>query len=94
MSTLFELKDEILKGRRVKRGEWIGYVTIHSLNELDLSDALADDWELESKAKKKVKLYAYWNFRNDQMEMGVNLDQIKAYGYRLPNLDQEIEVDD
>lgn len=62
MATLFELKEEILKGRKVKRKDWkndeyqfLGFYEAYP------GDIFADDWELEPlpKAKKKITMYQF-----------------------------------
>lgn len=100
MATLFELKDEILKGRRVKR-EWWGRFEVVGFHTAILVDIFADDWILEPlpKEKKKVKLYAYL-LAFSESRVGAELIFVRSPEYvheqwtRLPNLDQEIEVDD
>lgn len=89
MATLFELKDEILKGRKVRR-QFGSYI----------NDVFADDWELEPlpKAKKKIKLYA-WLHPNDGTVRFYRvtsdaLEFVHFNGNRLPALDQEIEVEE
>lgn len=61
MATLFELKDEILRGRRIKRRSWLGpYEALGFYSALPC-DMFADDWELEPlpKVKKKITMYQY-----------------------------------
>lgn len=62
MATLFELKEEILKGRKVTRKDWkndeyqfLGFYEAYP------GDIFADDWELEPlpKAKKKITMYQF-----------------------------------
>lgn len=59
MATLFELKDEILKGRRIKRRSWLGpYEALGFYSALPC-DMFADDWGLEPLPKKKKKITMY-----------------------------------
>lgn len=59
MATIFELKDEILNGRRVKRMRWLGPYERLDLFFAAPCDMFADDWELEPlpKVKKKITMY-------------------------------------
>lgn len=57
MATLFELKDEILKGRRVKRRCWLGTYEELGFYSAAPCDMFADDWELEPLKKKKITMY-------------------------------------
>lgn len=103
MSTLFELKDEILKGRRARLSIMDDSKYITCLSQIHFDDAVRDDWELMPlpKVKKKVKLYAYaLGFNN--AETGQQLHMLGQYQHdranpkwkRIPNLDQEIEVEE
>lgn len=93
MATLFELKDEILKGRAVKRSGWINYYNHYELTQVQMESGLfADDWELKPLPKKKIKLYGYvstFGVVHLLRESQLGDDWLKA-----PNLDQEIEVDE
>lgn len=59
MATLFDLKDEILKGRSLKRRDWEKYYAPSDFIAGPTIDMLADDWELEPlpKTKKKITMY-------------------------------------
>ena len=68
MATLFELKEEILKGRKVKRKDWkndkyqfLGFYEAYP------EDMFADDWELEPfpKVKKKKTMYQFVFYINE-----------------------------
>ena len=62
MATLFELKEEILKGRKIIRKVWnsVKYEPLH-LYIACPEDIFADDWELEPlpKEKKKITMYQF-----------------------------------
>lgn len=60
MATLFELKDEISKGRRVRRKAWgLGSYEALGFHSAYPEDIFADDWELEPLPKKKKKVTVY-----------------------------------
>jgi hypothetical protein len=100
MSTLFELKDEILRGRRVRRILSIeaGYRDAEWFLDNSPFALFADDYLLEPlpepKEKKKIKLYAYWYAGDNSIRISLhNMYGVTNY-HSLPNLDQEIEVDE
>lgn len=96
MATLHELRDEILKGRKVKRACLNEYIDKnYRFTRLELEYILTlNDWELEPlpKAKKKIKLYAYMSDRERYLYFDTKDNN--QYGDRLSNLDQEIEVEE
>jgi len=68
MATLFELKDEILKWRKIKRKDWAKYalLDVELLSYKDgyclcFEHVFANDWELEPlpKVKKKKTMYQF-----------------------------------
>ena len=68
MATLFELKEEILNRRKVKRKGSRVYNYIERVDHYSNPENLfADDWELEPlpKKKKKVTMYQFIYYIND-----------------------------
>lgn len=102
MATLFELKEEILKGRKVKRKDWkndeypfLGFYEVYP------GDIFADDWELEPLPKKKVTMYQFISKSSGEVWFSETLHKSEAdfklvcpYAKILKTIPHEIEVEE
>lgn len=84
MATLLELKDEILKGRSLKRRDWEKYYAPSDFIAGPTIDMLADDWELEPLPKKKVTMYQVVYRGND--------DRVVMSGYLYESKEAFVKV--
>lgn len=89
------LKEAIESGKQFKRSSWEIWIEDEH-RYIQVFDALADDWEVEPKPKKKVKLEAYLRSLPSGAYPGSltfcveEPDDLCTYT-RLPQFDVEVE---